>query len=278
VAILVKDPTSEDWRVQSLHRVKGGFLKELLRRDDGQAGGFELTVVRYDDKEFYASRHKHSFDQFRIGLAGTVKYAPHMTLGPRMIGYFPAGTSYGPHTTDEQSTYALLQYDGSGQGQFCTIRRLDEATEKLQQKGTFNGGFFHGRDGTKIEAWQASFEGATGRKPSLPPEKYPDPIFMNMDAFPWKDVEGGAKQKTLGVFGDPETRIEMRVIPKDGILSLGGNGRPVIAFVVEGEVGCNESALGRWSAALSEENDVLTLRGMSLQTELVVVTLPSFKG
>ncbi|MSP98675.1 MAG: hypothetical protein EXR29_15950 [Betaproteobacteria bacterium] len=278
MSIFVKDPVSEDWRVQSRHRTQGAFLKEVLKRDDGLVGGFELTVIRNDPKDFYAARHSHGFDQIRIGLQGTIKYEPQMALGPRMIGFFPAGTSYGPHTTDETSIYGLLQWDGNGKGMFCSIGSLDAATARLQGEGTFSGGFFQRKSGTKVEAWQASFEEATGRKPSLPPAKYPDPVFMYIDAFPWKVTEGGAKEKTLGVFGDPETRIEMRLIPKDGTLRLGGNGRPVIAFVVEGDVRCNENALGRWSGALAEENDVLVLRGMSAQTELIVVTLPCFKS
>jgi hypothetical protein len=280
MTVVTASPSSMEYVRTSLHRAEGAYKKTLVLRDHG-VGGFELQLARYDEG-FHASRHFHAFDQFRIGLEGPIKYGENLVLRPRMVGYFPAGTAYGPHHTDQQASgqpfnFALLQYDGTGEGYHCAVSRLDEANERLQKTGAFEKGFYQSNDGTRVEAWQASFREATGRTPVIPPAKYSAPIFMNMDAFAWKKLEGTRTQyKVLGVFGEPETRIEMLLLPAGESVALAAIEHNLVVFVIDGETSGDGQSLGRWSSAFVEANDTMELRGESPQTELLVMKLPRF--
>jgi hypothetical protein len=280
MTVVTASPSSMEWVRTSLHRAEGAYKMTLVLRDHG-VGGFELQLARYDEG-FHASRHSHAFDQFRIGLEGPIKYGENLVLRPRMVGYFPAGTDYGPHHTGQQEsgqpfTFALLQYDGTGEGFHCAVSRLDEANERLKKTGAFEKGFYQSSDGTRVEAWQASFREATGRTPVIPPAKYSAPIFMNMDALAWKKLEGARTQyKVLGVFGEPETRIEMLLLPAGESVTLAAIEHNVVVFVIDGEISGDGQSLGRWSSAFVEANDTMELRGESPQTELLVMKLPRF--
>jgi hypothetical protein len=280
MTVVTASPSAMEWERTSLHRAHGAYKKTLVLRDHG-VGGLEMQVARYDEA-FHASRHAHTFDQIRIGLEGPIKYGENLVLRPRMVGYFPAGTAYGPHHPDQQAsgqpfTYALLQYDGTGEGFHCAVSRLDEANERLKKTGTFEKGFYQSNDGTRVEAWQASFREATGRTPVISPAKYATPIIMNMDAFAWKKLEGAhAQYKVLGVFGEPETRIEMLLLPAGESVVFGATEQNVVVFVVDGEISGDGQSVGRWSSAFVEANDTMEFRGESPQTELIVMKVPHF--
>lgn len=277
MAAALKDPSSEEWVQSSPHRTNGITIKRMLERD-AEVGGFELSITNFEGADFHAVRHTHAFDQLRIGLEGGTKYGP-LTLRPRVIGYFPAGTLYGPQTVDKPTIFAALQYDGSGDGYFCTLQRLDDATAELRKTGAFEKGYYQPNDGERLEAWQASFHAATGRRPIIPEPRFAEPIFMRVDSFPWKAQPGTAVQhKKIGIFGEPQTRVEMLLIPKGESVNLGQADHPVVGFVLEGALANDDATYGRWSSVLAEEGDTVSVRGAADQTELIVITLPALSG
>jgi hypothetical protein len=268
-------PDNQQWRPSSTHRSDGAYRKNGATRNS-HVNGLEFNLVRYD-AGFNGGRHTHAFDQIRIGLEGEIPYGRQM-LAPRVLGYFPAGTYYGPHTSKEPATYAMLQWDGSGEGFHCTIDEIDSVSAKMRSWGTFSKGVFTQNDtGVRTEAWQACFMEVTGRQPVIPAERYPDPVFMNIDAFEWRREQGeDVSRKTLGVFGDPETRFEMLQLPAGVSITLGGQGKPVIAFVMDGALRGDNADIDRWSSILTEEDDILTLTGKAELSEILIVTLPHF--
>lgn len=275
MTITMTDPTREDWINSSPHRSKGIDVIKLVERE-AELGGFELSLTRFEG-EYFSPIHKHNFEQIRIGVSGNTNYGKRI-LEPRVIGYFPAGTRYGPQQVDSPSVQAILQYDGLGTYSHANQMRLKEAMNRLHNQGTFEKGYFRPADGGPAQdAGEAVFQEATGRKIVYPEPRYPEPIYMNVDAFAWQAVEGSpVRTKKIGVFGTPETMIDMRSIPKGETVTLGNEGGPVIIFVLEGSIECQSKTLNSSSSVLLEEHDEANIVALSEDTELVLIHLPSF--
>lgn len=277
MSVSYRDPAQDGWTPTSKHRSGGIEIKQLFSRDSG-VGGMEMTVVQFGREPFFSPPHKHGFDQIRIGLEGVTTYG-RFQLGPRVIGYFPAGVTYGPQTVEEPSLQSILQFDGTGDGVFCPLASLDAATERLRPRGLFEKGYFTPTGGERQEAWQATFREATGREPFIPDARYPEPVFLNIDAFPWtNDDRTGVKRKVLGRFCEPVTTLEVLAAPKGKSVRLGAAKQAIAAFVLSGRVRVEGDALGAYSGLMLEEGDHADVAIVSDEAELVVVTLPEFRA
>lgn len=275
MAVTVKDPKADGWVVASEHRTPGISIKPLAQRG-GEGRSFEFNIVQFGGDDFYSPRHRHNFDQIRIGLTGETSYGEKQLIRPRMIGYFPEGTWYGPLEVNQPSVQAILQFDGASRCGYVSYDLLDKATEELRKEGTFSGGFYEPHNGSKIDGYQASWERATGRSMVYPERRFLSPIYMNIDAFAWVGEEGSVRRRTLGEFGERRTKISMLEVPEGERVEVGLPDQTVITFVLTGAVSHNGESLGEWSAVRTEESDRTEITGTAKVSELIQLHLPVF--
>lgn len=272
----VVDPQASEWEEASSHRTPGIEIKPLLQRH-GEGRSFEFNIVRFGGEDFWSPRHRHNFDQIRIGLEGVTHYGPHKSLPARTVGYYPEGTHYGPlSVSGGPSVQAIMQFDGAGRGGYVNYVDLDRATERLKSRGEFKKGFFHPADGGKaVDGYQASWELATGRSMVYPAPRFDEAVYMHIDAFAWVGPAGRVRRKHLGSFGERGLRIESLLVPAGQGFELGQPGRTTIGLVVTGEVIARGAAAGRCGALMAEEEALLG-EGVADSSELIVITLPAF--
>lgn len=207
------------------------------------------------------------------------KYGPRERLTARVIGYYPEGCWYGPTTVDEPSAQAILQLDGPGRLGYINYVAHDAAVAELKTRGEFRDGFYYPNDGSpRIDGYQAGWELATGRKMEYPQPRFELPLYMNIDAFRWLDQPGtGLRHKTLGVFGERQTGLEMYLVPEGQSVSIGGGNRTVVVFVLTGEVSQDGQVISTWSATLADQADPITIEGRAEESELILVNFPVFE-
>ncbi|MEB8326023.1 hypothetical protein NGF75_08485 [Dietzia kunjamensis] len=265
--------TAQEWEQASTHRTPGIDIKPLVSRDK-KGESFEFNIVRFGGEDFWSPRHRHNFDQIRIGLEGETRYGKG-ALKPRHIGYFPESTWYGPLSVAEPSIQGILQLDGPSRCGYITYNHLDPATEQLKQEGNFEGGFWVSATGEKIDGFQASWERATGKKMVYPTRRFTEPFYMDLDAFAWLEQANGVAHKLIGEFNERGTRIEMLRLDAGATAQIGTAGRSVVAFTLTGDVAVDGQNLSRWSAALIEDQ-AITVSGEDAHSELILITMPHF--
>jgi hypothetical protein len=277
MATQVVDPTASEWVVASTHRTPGISIKRLFQRD-GEGRSFEFNVVRFDG-ELWSPRHRHNFDQIRIGLEGQTDYGPYHQLPARTIGYYPEGTYYGPLTVKEPpSLQAILQFDGASRLGYVNYIHLDKATEELKSEGEFRKGFFHPNSGGKaIDGYQASWERATGREMVYPEPRYAEAVYLHIDAFPWRPVEGStARVKHLATFSERNLSISVAGVPAGVTLTVGDPNTTTVGLVISGTLRSNGVDCATYAGVLAEEGEQLTVTGVADDSELVFIDLPRF--
>lgn len=267
-----------NWETYSDHRTPGIWIKQLLER--GGDSQFEFNLVKFGGSEFHAPRHRHNFDQIRIGLDGVTKYGTRERLSARTIGYFPEGTWYGPTTVEEPTVQAILQLDGPGRLGYINYIAHDRAVAALKERGEFRDGFYYPNDGgPRVDGYQAGWEEAVGRPMVYPEPRFEFPIYMSIDAFRWLDTPTpGMRRKTLGVFGERGTALEMVSLDRDVSVEIGGDERTVVAFVYSGAVESAQGAVGMWGACLADQPDPLSVRATTDGTEVLLVRFPDFSA
>ena len=170
-------------------------LKSLLSREADvrlARGAFEFTFVESTGGEHFSPRHRHNFDQIRIALGGVSRYGRKI-LRPRMIGYFPEGSFYGPHTVLEfPSVLAALQFDGASACGYINYPAIKAATEELKREGEFRRGVYHPTHGKAMEAL-AAWSRAVGSR-SLP-AALDDLVFLSIDACLAASSEAGVEHE-----------------------------------------------------------------------------------
>lgn len=278
MATQVVDPTATEWKSASEHRTPGISIKKLLQRD-GEGCSFEFNVVRFQGEDFWSPRHRHNFDQIRIGLEGQTEYGPSHKLPARTIGYYPEGTYYGPlSVADPPSLQAILQFDGASRLGYVNYVHLDKATDELRGEGEFRKGFFHPKTGAKaIDGYQASWERATGRAMVYPEPRYAEAVYLHIDAFPWQPVDGSpARAKHLATFSEHNLSISVVEIPEGVDYTAGRPEATTIGFVLSGTLASSGAECQEYSGLLAEENEQLQVTGRAERSELIVIDLPVF--
>jgi hypothetical protein len=275
---IATDPTSAEWETASEHRTPGISIKKLLQRD-GEGRSFEFNVVRFDGQDFWSPRHRHNFDQIRIGLEGQTEYGPHQKLPARTVGYYPEGTYYGPlSVANPPSMQAILQFDGASRLGYVNYVHLDKATEELRAEGEFRKGFFHPHGGgSAIDGYQASWERATGRTMEYPEPRYSEPVYLAIDNFAWLPLEGSAaERKHLATFSERGLSIEVVRIPAGTKYVTGHPEATTIGLVLSGTVTSGDVTTPKYSGLMAEEGAQLELTGVEASSEMILIKLPVF--
>jgi hypothetical protein len=249
-------------------------LKSLLSRE-GTGRAFEFTFVESAGGEHFSPRHRHNFDQIRIALGGVSRYG-RKVLRPRMIGYFPEGTYYGPHTVVEfPSVLAALQFDGASAGGYINYPAIKAATAVLKQRGEFRRGIYYPTQGKAMEAYSAAWSQAVGKPITFPKPRFDDPVFLSVDAFAWQPAsEPGIERKDLATFGERGLRISVVRVAPGAVHRIGAATQSIVALLLDGEVHAASQKLDRYSAILTEPVDDLRVTGGSVASEIIEIALP----
>jgi hypothetical protein len=220
--------------------IRGGTLlfKTLLEGEPQAPENYILTLV--SQGRYYAPRHRHNFDQFRIPLAGKFNFGPKRFLSVGQVGYFPEGTLYGPQDDDEDEREQLtLQFGGASGDGYLTEREIKQATLDLAAEGRFEKGIFYpGPDSRKerADAYKALWEHATGRTLIYPAPRYDDPIMMKVANFDWVPLTGqpGVERRLLGTFTERGTQVEQFRIAANATMAIPMASAIRLVFVVSG--------------------------------------------
>ncbi len=266
------DPESLDWVDGVPHRATTINVKTLVEQD-----GVQLTLSEVHDLTMRSPRHRHNFDQIRIGLEGVATYGRNREIRERMIGYFPEGTRYGPQGVSRvPNTQVVLQFEGASASRYLPAGVLAQSTEVLRSAGQFRDGLYFA-DGVRrgVDAFQSVWEHATGQPMAYPPPRYEEPVYMHVDAFSYlPSGTPGVERKPLGTFGERELSIRMTRLRTDVGVVVGDVRQRCIFFVMGGSVRLGGRRLGQWSAVYTDAGEVGTLSSVDGGAELVEIALP----
>lgn len=272
-----------DWAVNVPHRPGEARSKKLIDRS-GYLKALKVGVSRVLGEKT-TPRHRHDFDQFRIGIAGVLDFGVKQKLRERTIMYVPAGTWYGPETwhaqgSENATTIALFQFDGECQTGMLSGPEIDVATAELKKIGEFKNGFYYPNvPGAKkaIDAYEASWEHATGKKLKYPAPIVDEPIYIHIDALSWvPSPEQGVEGKLIGAWGNHGLRMTMSKLARGADHALFNTRQRMVAFSLTGECKVNGTPFSEHSAVLLEPGETAIATGTSVATELVELALPNF--
>lgn len=251
----VVDATRMEWQ-SVVHSRQGVPERKIVQQGEVLAGvGFEAALVRFKegDDALVAPRHRHDFEQIRMSFGGHQDYGQGQILHDGWVGYFPAGAPYGPERL-EGGSILLIQWSPTW------VHRdvHDAAVIELQQHGEFHDGIYtyfdengkkHNKDGM-IAVWEHVYQ----RRSEIPKPRYPDPIFMNPEAFDWVAASGALSVKVLGRFTERDVVIAKVRWDEHGFCPLSGD-RTQCVFVLSGSVLVDGQSYGRDTTIWSYFND-----------------------
>jgi hypothetical protein len=158
--------------------------------------------------------------------------------------------------------------------------QIDAATEELKKRGEFRDGFYWPNEPGErraIDAYEASYELASGRKIVYPPAFIDEPIYMNVDARSWvPSAEKGVEVKMLGAWGNYGLRLGMSKIGRETDHALFNTRQDLVVFSLSGEAVVNGMPFSEHSALVLEPGETAIITGASDATELIELALPNF--
>lgn len=275
----IHDPATTEWEPASEHRTPDIRIKKLLQ--DASDREFEFNLTEFSSDEFFSPRHRHNFDQFRIQLEGVSTYGQEPALEPGMVGYYPEGTWYGPQGVKKAPTLqAIIQFGGASGSEYVNYNRLDAATAELRGEGTFERGVFKQvlPDGThrNTDAYQASWERATGTAMTYPKPRLVTPLYLNHVNFPWQPGPApGTAVKHLFTVSETQTGVGMVRVDAGASHVLAGTAQPTVYLALEGNfrLGDDAATHGRYTAMLLEDGDKAQVSALE-QVSLMALRLP----
>jgi hypothetical protein len=219
--------------------------RRLVEGEPGTVDNFQLSVG-ISQGDFYSPRHRHNFEQIRVGLEGTLDFGRDGKLMPGIVGYFPEGVYYGPQTQNptEAAGAAVLQFGGASGSGYLSNSETRAAMAELNKVGEFKNGVFRARDrffGKKnVDGNQAIWEQHHQRKLGFPKPRYPQPIFMDTRNYAWVPSEDqpGVYEKLLGVFTERKSLAEVIKLDPGATYRAKGHGVFLVfhgAGTVEGQ-------------------------------------------
>jgi hypothetical protein len=267
-----------DWAPRNPNSHRGGHIdfKFLLTGEEGSPENYKLSLTK-SDGQFMSPRHRHNFDQVRLPLEGRMSVHPDEWLEPGEVGYFPEGTDYGPQEDTAPFLAAVLQFGGASGSGYVSRRLARVAQDALATQGRFEGGTFRQETGEGLriqDGYEAVWEYATGHQLVYPKPRYAHPIHMRYRNFAWKpSAIQGIWHKTLGVFTERETRLEMLKLEAGVQWTTIVDHALEVGFVLSGDGTCNDLSYSRFSA-IECGNEERATYSCSNETILFRVVMP----
>ncbi|OLT23117.1 hypothetical protein BJF78_06990 [Pseudonocardia sp. CNS-139] len=233
---------------------EGKVYRKLIREGEVLPGvGYYIRMTKFTNEEgpFQAPRHQHDFEQIRYCLAGKQSFGEGFESGAGSVGYFPAGTEYGPEYI-EDAEQLLIQWGPT----FVSKTENDAAILRLKERGEFRDGVYRyvdaGGDVHRVDSLQAIWEEVFGRPLEIPPRRYAQMVLMDTHAFAWgPGEEPHLERKQVGRFGHDDLLIDVVRWTGDGVLDLSAD-RTSLLFVAAGEVEIDGVPRGPGTAAFSD--------------------------
>lgn len=266
-----------EWFTPSGHRGGGIEFKRLLAGADGAPDNYELTLVRFPGT-YRTPRHRHNYDQIRVGLEGTLNYAPGRHLGPGAVGYFPEGTSYGPQeVADNPLTMAVQLGGASGQG-FFGYDTLARGHRELAERGEFTDGIWRGTDPrtgrtVNIDGYQAVWEHLAGRPMQYAEAAYAEPVIMFLAGFTPQPDQPGCSVRRLGSFTSGHTALTTVRVDRGATFATIPAPAGQLLFVLSGTLDAGSAALDTHDGAHLDPAETAELQATT-DAELLVIDLP----
>jgi hypothetical protein len=266
---------------RSNFRDGGIHFTPLHRGNVGDVGYFTMAQVRFD--EYYTPRHRHNYEQIRVGLSGRSPIGRNLYIEQGEVAYHPEGTPYGPQdikTTVEQSPVVLAwQFGGPSLQGFYPASEFHDAYLRLSEVGRFEQGVFikERPDGSeeKQDGYEAAWSEYVGRPLVYPPARYRAPVVMDPDAFSWYETaEAGVASKLLGTFGDAGLRIWMLRVDPGSTATLSSWAAYRCGYLLSGSVVDGAGDWGPDTAWCWEPGESGSFIGGAEQAVVLVVDLP----
>lgn len=250
-------------------------LKVLATGAVGPGANFFFVMVRYGSNgaTFRTPRHRHTFDQIRLAVEGDINFGRGMDLPEGWVGYFPAGTPYGPQVV-ERGTLLGVQF---GEGYLSEAqKRL--ALSELSEVGEFRDGLYYATDPSSGKAaardgMEAMWEHITGSTLRYPAPRYREPVLIDPTACPWSSVDSSeVARRHLATFGDQGPQIEALRWSEADSCCLSGD-RAQLAYVLGGRILVDGIEAHAGAALWSDVGEDATIDG-DPGAELMVWGLP----
>jgi hypothetical protein len=266
---------------RSNFRDGGIHFTPLHRGNVGELGFYTMAQVRFD--EYFTPRHRHNYDQIRVGLKGSSPIGRNHDIPEGWIAYHPEGTPYGPQ--DIQVDFAdspvvlAWQFGGPSLQGFFPASELHASYLELSNHGRFDKGVYITVDDTGKEHRQDGYEAAwshyTGRPLRYPAKKFDAPILMNPAAFAWAPTGApGVESKLLGEFGEAGLRIWMVRLQPGASTALPTCSAARCGYVWHGALDVDGERFSADSALRWLPNETGALVGGDVVSEVLLVDLP----
>ncbi len=267
--------------IAGAHRGGSHRIVPLYSGNPDDPGNYEFSLYTVSEG-YHTPRHRHHYDQVRYVLSGSLSIGSDVWLNPRQLGWFPAGTSYGPQHNDLPATALILQIGGpDGQG-FPSYGRLPAAKAALAERGVFDNGTYRDTDPDgnprNRDAMLAVETEISGCEPFLPPPRYSAPVVMNVDSFQWRPTPtAGVHSKHFGTFGEGRLAIEFVSIDENADWAAGAAGTDRLIFVESGRVETSRKEVPSGGAIRAASDLDFAVHALA-DSVLLVLTLPNFEG
>ncbi|MBL8663524.1 MAG: hypothetical protein JNM29_11890 [Candidatus Odyssella sp.] len=202
------------------HREGDIEFKRLMQGKPGGVQNFEFLIAKTGGR-FFGPRHRHNFEQIRLGLSGALGKNKDDTIAPGQIGYYPENCYYQIDSSD--SEIVLIQFAGPSGWGYLSYDQLYAGSAELAKLGTFKDGVFFRNPGTNLapgqkknqDGYEAIWEHVYGRPIEYPKPRYEAPVLMNPDNYPWLPDAGAAGVARRHIASFSERRIEIAQIRLD---------------------------------------------------------------
>ena len=198
--------------------------------------------------DFFSPRHRHTFDQVRYMINGSVRYGDRTYVEGDCI-YIPAGCTYGPMQLTESKEnfkHFNIQYQGIAWIPYYPPTEFVDSRRALMAQGRFHHGTFTWKDGRQQDAFEVLLEHKTGKPVKYPEPPYEDYVVVRGRNVAWRPAAGypGVEVKHLGHFTE--------VGPHMQLVRMASGTRTPEGRVAHQEIRCYISGRVRFS----EEPDV----------------------
>ena len=215
--------------------------KHLLFGEDGSPNNFDLNMGLTGGGGWRTPRHRHTFDQIRYVIAGTLPYTETDVLQEGGVGYFPESVHYGPQERAEGLRTMVLQCGGASGGGYLSVAQREAVNAELATTGAFAKGMYTYTDAEgqthTLDGSQAIFEKAMGHELQFAPPRYTDVIAMDPEAYAWlPSADLGVEEKWLGSFTERNLRIGFLRLQAGAVYQAGQHPSIEILFQIDGQV------------------------------------------
>ncbi|WP_090698396.1 MULTISPECIES: hypothetical protein [unclassified Beijerinckia] len=242
-----------------------------LAKGDPRSNDNFMFILGRQQGEFLMPRHRHNFDQIRLGVTGDMNLGDNFTLREGEIGYFGEGMPYGPQHDVGHRLQLVLQFGGASGYGFMSIEQRREAWKELEKTGRFEGPNYRHADGRLEWGLNAIWRQIFGVELRYPKPRYRKPVIVTPKSFNWLPVSGqsGVERKYLGAFSERGVWVEQIRIHKNSTWTLSSPVRQLLT-VLNGTGAAAGKKLSKMSVIQLEPQETIEITAEEEMTFFVI--------